>query len=336
MAISRKRLKHGISFFALVSLLTACGGGGGDEAAVPSAPTPTVAVTEANAAQLASLAMNLDISSVSSSTAVILAAEPAQASSPLIDMVRGHADMMNARMRGVSGRFQPLLTSTTTIACGLGGSMSVTANVASNVAPTVGDAFTISFSQCAELSGVMTGSLSLTFTTVSGDVLTATPAYAVGMALSYNAYRLSNGADYIQLDGDVRLSESDDGLTYTAGIRGKALAMTSMIGGVSGDLTLSQYEISDSQDYATGEWSNSINYTVQSAAIGGVISVATTLPFVTAPGDFYPYQGVMVITGADKAKVKVTALDAINVQIEGDFDGDGIYEYLMVTTWATL
>ncbi|MDJ0781479.1 MAG: hypothetical protein QNJ22_05880 [Desulfosarcinaceae bacterium] len=58
----------------------------------------------------------------------------------------------------------------------------------------------------------------------------------------------------------------------------------------------------------------------------GYVDIATTTPFRTESGDDYPSQGVMVLTGADNAKIRMTVLSNTQYQLEADTDGDGEFD----------
>ena len=80
--------------------------------------------------------------------------------------------------------------------------------------------------------------------------------------------------------------------------------------------------------------------TVSSDLMGGSISVSTSSPILQNVSDPYPYDGVLVLTGANNSKVRMTAmgsgLPTGLVQIDYDVDGTPGYETTEVLTWEEL
>jgi hypothetical protein len=67
----------------------------------------------------------------------------------------------------------------------------------------------------------------------------------------------------------------------------------------------------------------------------GYVDVATSVPFVIFEGDDYPASGVMVCTGENDTKAKMTCIDNASFRIEADTDGNGSYETdLGVYLWS--
>jgi hypothetical protein len=59
----------------------------------------------------------------------------------------------------------------------------------------------------------------------------------------------------------------------------------------------------------------------------GYITVSTEEPFVYGYYDYYPYQGVLVVTGGGNTKARLTVLSSDTFKVEADTDGDGTYDY---------
>jgi len=71
----------------------------------------------------------------------------------------------------------------------------------------------------------------------------------------------------------------------------------------------------------------------------GYIDVVTTDNFRFLESDNYtwPSSGVMVVTGTDNTKARLTAVSNTQCQIDADLDGDGDYEWGPVTkNWVDL
>ena len=71
------------------------------------------------------------------------------------------------------------------------------------------------------------------------------------------------------------------------------------------------------------------------------MTVITSTPFQGLTSARHPYTGVVVATGKNNSKVRVTVHssdpnDPGAVQIEVDADGDGTYESSTLYPWSTL
>jgi hypothetical protein len=64
----------------------------------------------------------------------------------------------------------------------------------------------------------------------------------------------------------------------------------------------------------------------------GYVELSTPVPIVLLGDDEWPTSGTLVVTGANNAKAKITAIDNANCTIEADIDGDDAYEFLVSAT----
>jgi hypothetical protein len=72
------------------------------------------------------------------------------------------------------------------------------------------------------------------------------------------------------------------------------------------------------------------------AVAGGVFSVDTLQPFEGFTNADYPYTGVIKITATDNSSATLTVLDAVNVRLTVDENGDGVVDQTTDTTWKSL
>jgi len=62
------------------------------------------------------------------------------------------------------------------------------------------------------------------------------------------------------------------------------------------------------------------------------------------PDEFYaddnpatgPYSGEILVTAADNSSMRMVAVNEFNVRLDLDFDGDGVIDQSIPTTYATL
>jgi hypothetical protein len=101
--------------------------------------------------------------------------------------------------------------------------------------------------------------------------------------------------------------------------------------------TFSNVSSTFTEDSNTLVYTMDLNETFDAPELGGTVSVDTLQPFEELESDEFPYTGIMKITASDNSSVTLTALDAVNVRLEVDEDGDGaIDETINDTTWASL
>ena len=90
----------------------------------------------------------------------------------------------------------------------------------------------------------------------------------------------------------------------------------------------------------SGDYSIDIAGTIDSTILGGSVTFITEQPFVG--NDFNvsdePTEGVLLMTSNfDNSQARLTAQpDGVNVMIEVDADGDGVFEETVMTTWDNL
>jgi len=59
----------------------------------------------------------------------------------------------------------------------------------------------------------------------------------------------------------------------------------------------------------------------------GYVTLSTPEPLVLHDGDEWPESGILILTGANNSKAKLTAMDHLTCTVEVDHDGDGAYEW---------
>ncbi len=88
-------------------------------------------------------------------------------------------------------------------------------------------------------------------------------------------------------------------------------------------LTLTDYNIQETENQATGACTISINATVSSSSLGGSVTVTTEVA-LTGVEAFDADYGRITCVGAGNTSVTVIVVDSVNVQLEVDLNGDGI------------
>lgn len=327
-------------------LLTACGGGGGGGSSTPTATSvgytgSTTAVTISDQTSADSIA-GATISSATSTdlSGAIPLAKPGGSTSTSNNSITDLAKQLVGRSLGLAGNNTALagMTQTYTYQCAITGSYTVNVTDADGDPNTAvaGDSASFTFNSCDDGYGyIETGGF-------SAVILNYTDSSNMSARLTISHYRMSSttSTDYALMNGGLTMTESYNSGTYIdrVSITGDALLYDVSVNGSSYSQALTQFSLVNSYDQYNGTTTVDNDYTFYSTAIGGFIQVETTTPFVTASGAYYPYQGVVVITGANNAKVRLTAQsDATNVYIEYDINPiDGVYEANQTVTWSYL
>lgn len=312
------------------ALLSACGGGsGGGDAVTASAP---VAVTSANASDVAAAGVNA-ADGLTGSTSGILGVVPAAVGAghatdvnvvaTLIDSVR------RAPQAGDSG-VHPAAVFNQTDSCD-SGSISLRFNDADNDQQlSTGDSVTLSANNCVSSGVSLDGAISMNSLVVSGDPLA--PPYSLQFSLQTNGFTVSAGGETVSIRGSGTIAESgSDAVTTTSSFTGSGIEVTA-----SGEtLTLTGYQITETHNAATGAYSYAIDATISSSALGGSVQVSTDVA-LSGVGAFDPDAGQIHCVGAGNSSATLTVVDSVNVQIAVDEDGDGIADNTFSQTWAAL
>ena len=61
--------------------------------------------------------------------------------------------------------------------------------------------------------------------------------------------------------------------------------------------------------------------------VHGYVDIETPTPFRTYSGDDNPSEGVMLLTGAEGAQIRLEAISNLQYEVTADLDGDGTFEW---------
>jgi hypothetical protein len=309
--------------------LTGCGGGGGGGSSTTTASdvgyagtTEAVAMTDqasadAVAADTIASAISMDLSGD-----IPLSYKSGSSTSSVPGLAGFTQQMIDRALALPTSSTLAGAIQTQTVQCSITGTITYTANVADPNAsqPSAGDSVTMSASSCDEGFGsVLNGSFSMTVLSFSSTGM------SVNVAFSHFTTTAASG-DYSLLNGGFAMALNVDPNTNatTYSMIGDALLVEQSTGGVVKQQALSPFSLVDTID-ASWNFTADHDYTFYSTNIGGGVTVTTTTPIFIFYGDYYPSSGVVVITGAGGASVRVTAIDNTLVQIDYDLDADGEY-----------
>jgi hypothetical protein len=313
--------------------LAACGGGGSGGGSSAATADP-VAISSANAAEVAGAAYSAPASLEGAGLggAGVLTGAVTQVSDDGVDMVQVIIDQLKsskALFAANPGAFVTGASITASEDCTNGGNFSFTLNDADdNQDLSSGDSLSATFNNCIEGTTRMNGTLSINNIQITGDPLTF--PYSLQMTLQANNFSVTESGETSSLNGAMTLSQSTgDGVSFVNSVSGTSISLTES----GGAATLSAYRLDGTENGSS--YTFDINATVSSPDIGGAVTIVTDVTFMgTEPGD--PYTGEATITGAGNSSVTLVVLNEVNVQLLVDEDGDGATDTTIDTTWDSL
>ena len=191
-----------------------------------------------------------------------------------------------------------------------------------------GDSFAITFNACVIDIGRGLGQ----FNGTMSFVVVSASSSALAVTYTFETLTFTVGGETATVNGDMTIDLRDPGGSLlTAIVRGNALTVEA--GAESS--SLENYRFEETADLFTGEFTSTQSGTLRDSALGGTVTFRTIDPFEgTAPGN--PDRGRMRINGADGSVVFLTILDNVNILVEVDQDGDGVFDDTFQTTWSAL
>jgi hypothetical protein len=217
--------------------------------------------------------------------------------------------------------------------CDGGGTVTISADIADLLTPTLSpnDFFAVVFDMCNDnLGSVTDGRIDYVIDAFNGDFLGG--FYDLTMTLTLGNFQVATAADVLTSNGDATVTLNTI----------NAPAVSASVSGISFTVDANasseiQTNYSSSQTLDAGispsPYTMTASGTLDSTQLSGVVSYSTPTMFQGVDSD-YPSSGQFLVTG-DSSSARLTA-EGVNVLIEIDADGDGIYEDTINTTWAEL
>jgi hypothetical protein len=321
---------------ATAAFLASCGGGGGGGGgSVPSIETgpQPVTITVANAKPVAADALD-SVRNTSSTNGP--AGLPMAASTPAMLTA---AQLATAAPR--TGSMPMGVMATHTLACPLGGTMTLSGNFATTTGTSPGDNFTIATASCAVDEGgvmaVMNGQMSITIVSGSMDTM---PFHAVLQVTVSNLSVASAGTTTVT-SGDMRLDwNAMTTMSQTMTSSGASLNLRETFGSTTRSSTMTNYTQAVSLNGNTV--SSTLAATIQTnnahfAGVGSVTYVVSTpAPVVWDAATDVVASGSVKVVGAANSQLTLNLAGAGNASIALDANGDGMAELTTPTTVAEL
>jgi hypothetical protein len=212
------------------------------------------------------------------------------------------------------------------------GTVTVSGDIALPGTFTPGDNFLIEYDLCDEGFGeVIDGTISLTVRDFAGDIFLGT--YLLGMDALVDALSVATAADTIVGNGDATITlDTTETPFIQANVSGASLTQDSL----SSSETLRNYSSSQTFDgnQSPAVYTMDASGTLDSSQLPGDVVYSTETTFTGNEGE-YPNTGVLLVRG-DNSSARLVAVDATNVRIEIDSNGDGTADEIIEITWAEL
>jgi hypothetical protein len=320
-------------------MMTACGGGsdGAAPASPPVSPPPPAAmlvIDDTNAKDAVRVAYGATVDSMSSGDQV---GGAGIAGTPDGGFQKPGAEQI---MAGTLAKFAAKVPlGPDTYDCGIDpsfGTQTISGEIADpfsllegTLSP--GDQINVDFMNCDEgLGEILNGRLEMTVVSFSGDLLVSA-AYLMVMDVDLVDFEVTSAAGTILSNGDTRVTVDTTGTPLVAiSISGASLTTVT----TAGTEVLTNFSTAQTVDTSVfpEPYTLTSSGNVDSTQLAGSISFSTPVTFQGA-GGAYPFAGELLVTGANNASIRLIALDAINVRIETDADGDGNVDTTEDTTW---
>lgn len=309
--------------------LTGCGGGGSG-----SAGPDLVEISSSNAktitgAVLSSALDGGELSAFAPTDAGMAAAKPDSRLYAKIGSIE--SDQTSSLMKqSQAGYMQQAQIASVTTDCDVAGTVTVSANIASETTLTAGDSITLTYADCDDGTTRVDGEFAMEVTSFSGDF--ASGLFSLGIDVTLTSFQVAAAGETFSADGDISfLTDTTASPTISTTVSADSLTVSG-----SGETnTLLDYVLMQMSDAVTGEYSRATSGTLTSSAFDGSVTFTTQVE-LTGTGDGNALSGEVLITGAGGASIHVVVLDGTGVRLNVDVDGDGEIDEIVDATWEEL
>ncbi len=326
-----------LAALSLTALLAACGGGGGGGGDNGPGPQP-------GQGPVALSASNYQAAAQASISGTVFMGNASELASGLTPPTPKTVNVAAEQVRRIAALGpKPLAMSTLDLPCeGGSGKISITTNDAnSNSKFDAGDSLTLQADACKSGATLLQGRIVLTLRELSGgDYGSSNFNARLDMALS--GFTVTEGSNRSTGDGSLAVAVNASPLGITSStLEVPTLTLSGRFAGNSYNHTLSTAVFTERiEEIPNGggtRTTTTVGATLASNLLGGqTVRIDTDPGFVTLGGNTFPGSGQMFIKGSGGSKVRVTALNVAQVQIELDANGDGTYETSVTKNWTAL
>ena len=288
------------------AMLASCGGGGSGGPAPPPPPPPNLAalpITGDNAQDI---------------TAAVL------------DAATSVAELVSVTdFIGI-----PVANATEIVACDVGDITITWDDLDDSSTVSTGDTFDGVFNVCFTDASATTinGAVSLTNLIITGDPINEIAPWGLAMTIGLTDLAIADADGTATVNGDLGIDSSSDDNIIGNGAADSTLVTIQYSSGVNEELA--DYMIVQTFDMNTLTSSIDTSGTFTSTVLEGSVTFETLQSFV-AVADANPSAGEMLISDGTSS-VLVTVIDNVNIQLEIDFDLDGVINRTIVVGWVDL
>ncbi len=318
----------------LTTTLVAACGGGSSYSGNPTTPPPAggggLVITSANATAAASVALIAAFDSGDIGDVIgTLGVETANAGnmSKVASSQLRSGTLFYAMQNVPFGPFeQPCLIS---------GIMTISGNIADplTMSSSAGDTLTVVAADCVDVPGeTVNGQIDYDFVSITGDILVG-PPFAMTIDITLTNFQVDDGTDVTTSNGSATvtfdtLADPD----WLVSVGGPILTIDTS----TSSLTLTGFSQTQTVNTAAVPTPYTLDSggTVESTDLVDIVDYSTPVLF-EGLDPAYPYTGEFLVSG-DNSSVRLIALDDVNVRLEADFNGDGVADETIDTTWDAL
>jgi hypothetical protein len=309
--------------------LAACSGGGGDES-----PLNYAAITTANAPAIAGAVMSssLEGSNLGSFADLGAAAGPPKSSqsklvsAKVVEIEHAYLDtLLKGREPAIA--LAPIPTETT--ACTGGGAVTVSGSLANPLTLSPNDTIILVFDSCVEDGATVSGRFAMRVTSFSGSPESG--EFALGINVELTSFLVAGDGETATANGSIAVTINISAATLTTTVAANSISISDG----SSSQTLSNYSATRTVAAGLGSFTLDMAGTLTSTDFSGSVTFDTTT-LLQGTGSGFAFTGLVVITGANGATIKVIAIDSNLVRLEIDQNGDGTIDASIDTSWAEL
>lgn len=317
------RLARGVLVAAGAAGLVACGGGGGG--GITSAPAE---ITAGNAELItAEVLRSIDIAATLGPVST--------------DATIGSSGSGGAQAQRLAGSSRRSIQRATTLEafgpdtfdCDASGTVRISGDIADFDTLTAGDVINATFTNCNDGVGdVINGGLRLVVVQAVVDNIDL-GLFDVTFDATFTNLRITADGDTFTGNGTARLAIDTRQSPEEATISGDQFSFTAG----SDEYRLTDFAVTLLVNLPGQPGASSVTATgtLDSNDIAGWVDFVTVLPFFSDDTQ-YPSDGTLDILGANDARIRVNVLDAVNLELAVDTNGDDLTDVTIPTTWVAL
>jgi len=311
-------------------LASGCGGGGGGGDS--SAPVTYAEITSDNAQLIASEVVSTTVSLESVGGGDVLGNSAADVSGDTVARA-AVAGMKKRLYQGPEPMPAAITVPPQTDDCLMDGDVTSSGTVASTETLTSGDQMRLDFNDCDDGDGVvLDGRIDLHVRAFEGDVFDLFMLDVDTTVTNFSA--TASGETVVVGDGEARVVMDTMSYPLSTGSMSGSL-ITLRWDGATRTLRSYSTEFTSDESAIPASFTQDHRGTLSSTLFEGRVDYDTT-SILQGAGDGPPVSGELLITGKDGATILLTVLDAANLRLDLDLDGDAVVDETQNATWDSL